>query len=243
MYESIISKQKLISLDEPTHTYTLLNSNLKFSSVTEFISKFFAPFNEEQVAQKLTKLKKYKGKSVSDILQDWEERRHRGTVVHKEIENFILETNSLNYKTKLIDNLDLKSQQGIEFLKKCNIHKSNLIFPEVKVFTEHLKLAGTIDLMIYNKTRNQISLVDWKTNVEIKKTGFKNGTKSPTSAIQDSSFNKYELQLSMYQHILEKYYNATVSGLYIVHLKESGFQYLDCQFQSNIIKEMLLFNE
>ena len=37
-----------------------------------------------------------------------------------------------------------------------------------KPFSETLKLAGTIDLLIYNKPKNIISLVDWKTNEKIK---------------------------------------------------------------------------
>ena len=245
MYESIISKQNLIKLNEETHTYTVLNSNTIFNSVTEFISGFFLPFDEYKIASKLSNLEKYKGQTIDDILSDWENRRNRGTIVHKEIEDFILKMNqnNTNYITKSITNLDPKSKQGIEFLKKCDIYKNNVIFPEVKVFTEELKLAGTIDLMIYNKPKNSISLIDWKTNIEIKKHGFRMGTKQPTSKIEDCSFNKYELQLSMYKYILETYYHVNVSGLYIIHLKESSFKYLNCNFKSDTIKEMLLFNQ
>ena len=152
MYESIISKQKLISLEEETHTYKLKNSNINFVSVTKFISTFFSEFDEYKVATKLTHLEKYKGQNVASILKDWENKRNRGTIVHKEIENFIIELNKdyTNYKTKFVNNLDLKSQQGINFLKSCNIYKNNLIFPEVKVYSEELQLAGTIDLLIYN---------------------------------------------------------------------------------------------
>ena len=86
MYDSIINQHKLISLNEETHTYTLVNSDIKFCSVTEFIGNFFQPFDENKIALKLTKHHKYKGKSVNDILNEWENRRNRGTIVHKEIE-------------------------------------------------------------------------------------------------------------------------------------------------------------
>ena len=241
MYKPIINKQSLISLNEKTHTYSLLNSDIQFCSVTEFIGGFFEPFDENKIALKLTKLNKYKGKSCNDILQDWEKRRQRGTLVHKEIEEFINEANTHSeiFTTKNIDNLDLKSQQGVKFLQNCNIYKNNLIFPEVRIFSEQLKLAGTIDLMIYNKPKNEISLIDWKTNQDIKKHGFKNGTKTPTLQIQDCSFNKYQLQLSMYKYILENFYSANIKGLYILHLKETTYNYLNCAFDDNTIQEMI----
>tara|TARA_B100000427_G_scaffold293043_1_gene270791 strand:+ start:171 stop:899 length:729 start_codon:yes stop_codon:yes gene_type:complete len=240
MYESIISKQNLISLNETTHTYTLQNSDIEFSSVTEFIGRFFKTFDEQKVAEKLSKMSKYKGQTVNQILENWNNRKERGTIVHKEIETVILEANqNAKFDTKELVQLDIKTQMAIEFLKKCDIYKNNLIFPEVKVFSKQLKLAGTIDLMIYNKPKDEISLIDWKTNLEIKKTGYNMGVEPATRHTEDCSFNKYQLQLSMYRYILETFYDVKVNGLYILHLKESEFKYLKCQFQQNTILEML----
>ena len=243
MHQSIIKKNNLLSLDENTHTYTLKNSNIEFSSVTEFISSFFKPFNAEKIAEKLIHLPKHKGKTVTSILKEWDSRRDRGTIVHKEIEDFIKITNENNeaMTNKSINQLDLKSQQAIKFLKKCDIYKNNLIFPEVKVCAEKLKLAGTIDLMIYNKPNNTISLIDWKTNVAIKKESYRKGIKGPAMDINDCSFNRYTLQLSMYQYILETFYNATINGLYILHLKNDSFNHIKCEFQNHHITNMLKY--
>ena len=244
MYQSIINKQNLISLDEASHTYTLKNSSIEFKSVTEFIGLFFQPFDEIKIAHKLTQMDKYHGQSVSDILRDWEKRRERGTIVHQEIELAILNSNAsqyANFESDKLKNIDTKSKQGLLFLKKCNIYKNNIIFPEVKVYSKELQLAGTIDLMIYNKPKNCISLVDWKTNVDIKRTGYKKGILQPTISIDDCSFNKYELQLSMYQYILSKFYKAKVNGLYILHLKDDNFKPIKCEFQENKISEMIEF--
>ena len=93
MYESIISKQNLISLNENTHTYTLQNSDIEFSSVAEFIGRFFKTFDEQKVAEKLSKMSKYKGQTVNQILENWNNRKERGTIVHKEIETVILQAN------------------------------------------------------------------------------------------------------------------------------------------------------
>ena len=124
MYQPIIDKHNLISLNEESHTYTLKNSDTTFSSVTQFISHFFQPFNEHKIAKKLTTHRKYQGKSVEDILLDWKERRDRGTIVHKQIEDFITVMNEEKDITTIHQTLDLKSRQAIHFLKEFYFEKT-----------------------------------------------------------------------------------------------------------------------
>jgi len=237
MYQSIIQKHAEISLNEETHTYTLLNSELNFISVTEFINTFFHPFDEKKIARKLSGKGKYKHMSSKDILQDWEQRRNRGTIVHKEIEEFVHNKGALNHETLI--NFDVKSKQGINFLKKKCFNNENIVFPEVKIISKTLQLAGTIDLMIYNKKHNKIYLIDWKTNISIKKQGYNKGIKPPVDIIDDCSFNRYTLQLSMYSYILANYYNASVGGLYIVHLKNEEYNIMECVFEESFIVNMI----
>ncbi|MBF25253.1 MAG: hypothetical protein CMP49_01880 [Flavobacteriales bacterium] len=235
MHQTIIEKSNKIVLEEESHSYHLLDSDIEFKSVTEFINMFFNPFNEQKISKKLSGTGKYINMSPQDIIKDWELRRLRGTLVHKEIEDFI------NNKFKITDRqkLDLKSQQGINFLNKKCINKHNYLFSEVRIYSEQLKLAGTIDLMLYSKQRNRIYLIDWKTNVEIKKKGYKKGTHAATSIIEDCSFNKYNLQLTLYQYILEKYYNSKVDGTYIVHLTNLDYNIIKCEYQKETIEKML----
>ncbi|MBE37381.1 MAG: hypothetical protein CMP50_01815 [Flavobacteriales bacterium] len=237
MYQSIIQKHTKISLNEETHTYTLLNSELNFMSVTEFINTFFHPFDENIIAEKLSGKGKYKHMSSKDILKDWEQRRNRGTIVHKEIEQFVENKETINQETLI--NFDLKSKQGINFLKKKCLNNENIVFSEVKIISETLQLAGTIDLMIYNKKHNKIYLIDWKTNISIKKQGYNKGIKPPVDVIDDCSFNRYTLQLSMYSYILANYYNASVGGLYIVHLKNEEYNIMECVFEESFIVDMI----
>ena len=97
-------------------------------------------------------------------------------------------------------------------------------------------------MLIYNKNKNKISLVDWKTNKQIKtkENAYRHGMKgTPAEKIYDCNFEKYSLQLSMYKYILENVYNIDVNGLYILHLKETDFKIIPCQCQSNHIIKML----
>tara|TARA_B100001250_G_C19749142_1_gene766840 strand:- start:503 stop:1225 length:723 start_codon:yes stop_codon:yes gene_type:complete len=235
MYQSIIEKQNQIFLEEETHTYKLMNSKIEFTSVTEFINTFFKPFDEQKIAKQLSGKGRYKHMSPTEILRDWEQRRDRGTIVHKEIETFIKQSDS----QKNAINLDVKSQQGIRFLIEKCVNNNNLLFSEVKILSKELQLAGTIDLMLYNKKHDKIYLIDWKTNVSIKKAGYNKGIIPPANLIDDCSFNRYQLQLSVYRYILENYYNASVNGLYIVHLTNENYQVMECEFDKQHVIDMI----
>ena len=41
-----------------------------------------------------------------------------------------------DFESDKLKNIDTKSKQGLLFLKKCNIYKNNIIFPEVKVYSK-----------------------------------------------------------------------------------------------------------
>ena len=225
-------------MEEEQHKYTLLNHDIQFKSVTEFIGSFFKPFNEIEIAKNIVNnVPKYKHLSMQDLLSDWEKRRNRGSKVHKELEIYINE----KFMNKQ-NNIDPKTKQGISFINTKCIKTSNELFSEIRVFSKNLKIAGTIDLMIYNKTKNHISLIDWKTNVEIKRHGYQKGISFPVRKMDDCSFNRYTLQLSMYQFLLEKFYKVRVNGLFIVHLKDAKYELLECDYQKEYIENMININ-
>ena len=243
MLDKILNKSKLISLEEESHTYSLSNSNIEFKSVTEFIHTFFKPFDEQNIAKKLTQTHfKYKGMSVEELINSWNKRRDRGTIVHKQIEDFINSNCEINDNE--FNKLDLKATQGINFIKHKCLKETNILASEVIIYSEELKLAGTIDLIIFNKEKNHVSIIDWKTNKKISKKSFnrsRKGIKFPLKSMDDCNFNHYNLQLSMYQYILESYYNVKVNGLFLVHLNEQEFNYKNyiCNYKKETIKKML----
>ncbi|GIS42763.1 MAG: hypothetical protein Ct9H90mP15_08030 [Candidatus Neomarinimicrobiota bacterium] len=56
-----------------------------------------------------------------------------------------------------------------EWLKEKKKNPDNTFYSEVIVYSEELKVAGTIDLLVYNKEQDMYHLVDWKTNKRISK--------------------------------------------------------------------------
>ena len=223
-----------ISLDRSEHIYQLAsNPKIEFTSVTTFIDKFFEKFDAKSIASKLSHSHpKYIDKSVDNILQDWKNSADHGTKVHEEIENFIINTAPITEK---------KSVFGLKWLKNYISNGEFLIYPEVIIYSEKLKLSGTIDLLIKNITTNKFIIMDWKTSKMINKKSFRNkkGTHPASNTIDDSKFNHYALQLSLYRYLLEKYYGLEIVGHAILHLKDTECIKIDTPYMQNDLLNMI----
>ena len=87
-----------------------------------------------------------------------------------------------------------------------------------------LKVSGQIDCLI--KNGNEVTLLDWKTNREIKKESYYNRStkqhqmmKFPLNNIQDSNYWHYALQLSLYAYLLQTLHpEFVIKGLKLIHI-------------------------
>ncbi len=100
-------------------------------------------------------------------------------------------------------------------------HKSLVPYrTEWTIFDEELKLAGSIDMLFYDSASGNFHIYDWKRCRNIQKTnGFnKWGNKECIEHLPDTNFWHYSLQLNVYKALLERKYNMTIDGLYLVCL-------------------------
>ena len=204
-----------ITLERDTHIYKLAsNPDLNFTSATTFVGQFFEEFKAKEIAARLVaKSPKYRGMTIEDVLQLWKDAADHGTIVHEEIENNILN------KTPVTER---KSIHGINWLNKFKMTSRFEVYPEVIVYSEELKLCGTIDLLVLDKEKNIYNIMDWKTSKSIstKSYGNKKGIKPATEDLEDTKFNLYALQLSLYRYLLEEYYGLKIGQHLILHLKD-----------------------
>ena len=224
-----------ISLDRNNHIYTLTsNPKIDFISVTTFIEQFFEKFDDIGIANKLiqSQRKKYRDKTVDDILAIWRESADHGTKVHEELENYI---------TKKAPITEKKTAYGLKWLKNFISNGNFEIYPEVIIYSEKLKLCGTIDLLIKNKMNNKFIIMDWKTSKLINKKSYNNkmGIHPVSENIEDSKFNHYSLQLSLYRFLLEKFYGLEIYAQSILHLKENECKEEITPYMKNDIINMI----
>ena len=220
-----------IKLEESTHTYILTDhEDIAFTSVTTCISEFFDKFDKEAVAYKLvTTIPKYKGRSVEDLIEEWEESANYGTAVHKEIEDYI--------KLKKTPDID-RAIAGVNWLNKYLQKSDYEVFAEVIVYCKELKIAGTVDILVFDKVSQKYSILDWKTSKEIKTDSYKmkTGNKPETNDLLDCKFNHYALQLSLYRYLLEKNYNLQLDDQLIIHLGSDAVHgYITPYFKEHIV--------
>lgn len=239
----VMKKNKLydekLKFYEKSHVYKVNDTPL--ISVTTFISSLFPPFNAKDIARFLAGLphnKKAK-RGVKYFLKEWKKRSEHGTIVHNAIESFI------NGEEPFIEKEDTESKnkylQGLKYLE--SLSEGYERHPEVKIYSESLGLAGTIDLLMIKG--NSVRLVDWKTNKKITEKSYKDtdkGVKEATKHLDNCKINTYGLQLMIYGYMLQKEYGYKVEDLELVWLTEKKFVTYNISYDEelviNVLKEL-----
>ena len=223
-----------MTMDIATHTYNLAtHPELDFVSVTTFVSGFFRPFDKERIAKKLvTTHPRYLGRSSESLIAEWDAAGEYGTIVHKEMEDWIRE------------GIEPKERKAIVGKNWLNSYKMDLdmdISTEVMVHSKELRIAGTIDILSRDYEKGEYQIIDWKTSKRIDKDSFNGrvGTRPPTRAVTDCNFNHYALQLSLYRYLLEEYYGIIVNNQLIAHLQDYGTKNYHTPYMRDHIIEML----
>ena len=83
--------------------------------------------------------------------------------------------------------------------------------------------------------------MDWKTSKSISTRSFNNkkGILPESSIVEDTKYNQYALQLSMYRYLLEEYYNLSISQQMIVHLKDHNCIGIHAEYMKNNIIDFI----
>ena len=116
------------------------------------------------------------------------------------------------------------NSSSIEFSYFLNfLHDHPHLIPyrtEWTVFHEELKLAGSIDMLFFDESTYKYHIYDWKRCRNIQKSNpfDKWGNKECINHFPDTNFWHYSLQLNIYKAILERKYNMTIDGLFLVCL-------------------------
>lgn len=172
-------------------------------------------------------------KAQQSILDEWDktnkESCERGTKIHADLENSMY---------KMGANVSLK-KFGVGGKFVCDkgrtaLDLENGVYPEYLISRTSpdnmLRIAGQIDLLV--KKGKEITILDWKTNKEIKqKAGFNTQTRSevkmlyPLNTIPDVNYWHYALQLSTYAWMIQMIDpEYVIKDLILVHFDHNDNQ-------------------
>lgn len=224
-----MKKQPTLKFNKKDHTYKV--GKKKLLSVTKFVHSFFPPFDSKKMAKFVAMSRTRKGikTTMRDVLKEWKAVSAEGTKTHNEIEAWI--------KTGDFDEskLTTKALHAIMWMTSGQV-KDGELKPELKLFDEELKLAGTTDLCM--QSQGVITLIDWKTNKAIKKDGYEKCTNPITKDIPNANYYQYELQLSTYAYMLERQ-GYKIGTLILVHLTNDGAVPYEVEYKKDTVMKMI----
>ena len=216
-----------LEFDAGSHTYNCRGRAL--SSVSSVVKRFSEPFDADKIAGFVARKR---GITKEEVLAEWEAKKNnsctQGTNVHLFGETYVKGMRPTNGFESAI----------VRFWDSIPDHIQPFLF-EIQMFSEELGIAGTADIILYNTKTNKFILADYKTNEDL----FKNfkGKKllAPFDNLLENSFNKYQLQLSMYQLLFEQC-GYEIESRRVIWLKPDGsFENLKTEDYTHILKNEL----
>ena len=211
-----------LDFNEEKHIYFLDGKPLK-KSVSGVIKNFYAPYPAEQEAERLATssnkggiVNKYTGMSKQQILELWKEinleSTTRGSRVHLFGENYPI-------------NRTLKpSCPQEEAVKKFWDGLPEHIIPvalELRMYHFTKLFGGTADIILFDTRTQSYIIADYKTNADLFKNYNDKRMLAPFQDMLDCPFSHYEIQLNLYQIMLEQI-GVQVSRKIIVYLTMQG---------------------
>jgi hypothetical protein len=214
---------------EQEHIYKVNNKALP--SVSALVKKHSQPFDEMFWADIVAKKQKVK---VQEVLDKWEVKRvvaaNNGTKVHTYAENW--------WEDNILEPTCEQEKAIRLFLEWCiKDGQYSLLSTELQMYSKEFWYAGTCDLLLWNNKLECVELFDYKTNEDLDKQF--DYLLSPFNYTPSTPFNKYQLQLSYYQIMLEEI-GIPVANRYVVWVKPTGtYELRSCHNFTEELKQYL----
>lgn len=201
-----------IILNEEEHRY-FLNGKPFSISVSGIIKNFYIPFNAKDKSLEMTGCEE----AAKQLRQEWKNNADRacelGTRVHKFGEVYPFQRH-------------LKPKDGFEkaIVKFWNDLPEHIVpvMTECMMYHQKYLFAGTMDILLYNIQTGEYIIADYKTNKDLfKNVRRKKMTKSFINFL-DNPYNHYQIQLSLYQILIEQVTGVKISSRKIIWLLPDG---------------------
>lgn len=212
--------------DEELHKYTLHGDEL--TSTTTWIKKYCHDFIEYKQAVRLAKrvnkkVTSSKYRSYKYYQKRWQRQRDAATLSGSRVHDYV----EYNYPDFIDPPACEQEKAAKEFILGLEPHYK-VVALELRMYIKEFKKAGTADIIIYNTNTGNLVLADWKTNgTNIRQHYIKQRLKKPFDFLFDNDINKYSLQLSDYQNMIEMNTNYKVEERWIIHLTSNDVNTLD----------------
>ena len=233
------------TFSETNHEYFYKGNKVK-KSVTQLVSYYHKKFDREYWSE--YKARK-EGVSKELILEDWDRKSElsttTGTQFHSYMEHSLagkIFNPTIQLREDVNSRLDGLIPMADKFLSDIK-HKLIPVRSEFIVGLED-KVAGQIDQIFWNDTKQELQIWDWKTSKTID-TENRYGDKMfyPFEDLDDCAFNHYSLQVNIYKYLLSSK-GIDVGKCYVTQFHENNdtyeiFESIDLQKKVETILEKI----
>jgi hypothetical protein len=198
--------------EEKRHLYFV--KGVKYPSVSSRIEKHCVKTDFEAILPfSAAKASREEGREVTV-----HEMRHRWQTINKLACDLGHETHDYlehyqGHKTPVTP----QEEAGVKFLRDILVDY-DIVFRELRMYSRRWKFAGTSDLLLRHKQRPEYIIADYKTNKDLWKNYRGKTLTDPFDYLEEHPYNKYQLQLSYYQLMLEEI-GCPITGRMVVYLK------------------------
>lgn len=205
LQEKISTMFSDLSFDEQRHLYFWKGKKVP-KSVSAHVEDHAQAFDEDYW---LPRCAIKEGVTTHELKHKWQttnkEACDLGTETHHFLEHFDgLKTASTP-----------QQEAGVKYLLDT-LPDYEIVFKELRMYSVKYNFAGTADLLLRHRLTGQLVIADYKTNKDLFKTfGF---LLPPFGFLECHPYNKYQLQLSYYQLMLNEI-GISISERKIVYLK------------------------
>ena len=210
---------------EAEHKYFYKDKPVK-TSVTQFVSTFFEPFDSEKISAKYAAKHK---RDQQEVLAEWEKAGKvsatAGTIIHKYMED--------GARGKVFD-IDYSAAEKLGILKEVQ-ERVELLLPQAKAFQQDTfnklipiqleytvgiedVIAGNIDALVWNVKAQEYQIWDYKNLKEMTVlNNYGQKAKGEFEGYDDCHLVHYSIQQNLYKVMLERKLGIKIGGCYLVH--------------------------
>ena len=203
----------MIVFNATEHTYTNIHTGEVYPSVTQTISQFKHPFDEDGISRMVAARR---GVPQAQVLAEWKATKdyacEYGTKVHASVEAFLKGTDYDPVHEPIITAF----KQAFPKKVKDGVLSEHLVYDHI------YKIAGTADII--SPEGKYFDVFDIKTNDAIKTfSPYHNYLKAPVDHLSECELNVYALQLSIYAIFYQRMTGRIPRSLTIFHIDKETF--------------------
>jgi hypothetical protein len=213
-------------------------NGIKTISVSGCIGYLKPEFDKERTAQRMVDKyynqegHRYYHMSKEDIILSWEVKAKEATDRGRLFDSFVEQKIEIRDNNKFNDWSLKHNIDNDEFMQRAmkgfwnviahynSIGYTDVIGTEIPLYIRHefnndQIINGRCDCLLYNPNSKHFLIIDWKTNAEIKTTGYEK-MYGPMMSFPSCDYYGYMVQLSLYKKaLMETYKLGTIDSIHI----------------------------